>query len=217
MRQRLTPSASAASLRLCGTRGSTSWLERAISGSMIDGQRERSGEAASGVAGDEQAEDEQPDDDRRQPVEEVEGQPDRRARPGGPANSVVYSATSTPSGMAITVATATSRAVPAIAGPIPPPAAPTAADPVRKSRLSAPAPRDDDRVDDDAEDGHGEHGRGRGRRLGDPADQLAPAEVPRRRQRARVVERAALIERASAGGLEPAGDPLGEQVRRQRR
>ena len=47
---------------------------------------------------------------------------------------------------------------------------------------------DDDRVDDDRQHGDGEHGRGRRARLGDPAEDLAAAQVAARRQRRGRVE-----------------------------
>ena len=124
VRQRLTPSASAASRRPVGTSSSTSCVARAISGSMMIASANGAGEAALVVADDEQPEDEQADDDRRQSVQQVERQPDRARRPGPGELGQIERGQDPRSACAIAVASATITAVPTIAGAIPPPGYP---------------------------------------------------------------------------------------------
>ncbi len=138
VRQRLTPSASAASRRLLGTSSSTSWLPRAISGSMMIASATEPAKPDCCVCGfDEQAEDEEADDDRGQAVHQVERQPDRPPPSGSRRTRSGRAAISTPIGIAIAVAIATiigrcRRS----SGPIP-----VGAALMMKSRLIAPAPR----------------------------------------------------------------------------
>ena len=73
VRQRATPSASAASRRVFGTSSSTSWLDARHQRQHHDRQRERARRSPTAVLGDhDQAVDEQSDDDRRQALHHVE-------------------------------------------------------------------------------------------------------------------------------------------------
>ena len=65
-----------------GTSSRTSWLPRAISGSMMIASATEPANADCLLVGDEQAEDEEADDDRGQAVHQVERELDRGARLG---------------------------------------------------------------------------------------------------------------------------------------
>ena len=110
VRQRLTPSASAASRRLLGTSSSTSWLPRAISGSSMIASATEAAKPDCVLVVDEQAEDEEADDDRGQAVQQVQRQPDRAGRATRRRTRSGRARSSTPIGIAIAVATSDDHA-----------------------------------------------------------------------------------------------------------
>ena len=97
----------------------------------------------------------------------------------GFANSLTKMAISDPTGSAITVAIATSMAVPTIAGAIPPPVSPNTASPlVKKFQFSASSARRKTDHDEDHEHRDGGQRRERGEDLGgavDPEPAARPA------------------------------------------
>ena len=144
VRQWLTPSASAASRRLLGTCSSTPWLDRAISGSITIASATEPAKPVSLCNGLTS----RPNTNR---PTTIVGIPWSRSsavlsvaanRERGGANSVRYSAHSTPIGSAIAVATPTTIVVPTIADAIPPPGPPNGGGSfVRNEMLSELAPR----------------------------------------------------------------------------
>ena len=216
VRQRATPSASAASRSWRGTSSSISWLARAISGIMIDRQRDRAREARLAMAGDQQAEDEQADDDRRQAVEDVEREPDRpapaagRRTPSGRSRSARRAASRSAS------PSATITAVPTIAGAMPPLAPPNCggsrSEEVEAERAAAAL--------DDGQDDDRRGPRRRAARPRSPCPRRARL-TSRRRRRLPARRRAAPSGRARRrlmrgdrvlSDVEAAPDPLREQV-----
>ena len=175
LRQRATPSASAASRRPPGTSLSTSWVERAISGtSMIESATEPAKPDCC-LAVDDQDVDEDGDDDRRQAVHHVHQELDRAAVPRRPAYSLRKSAIRTPIGIAISVPMPTMIAVPTIAERFRRRHRP-ARSLVTKSQLIALTPADHGEDDDHQHRDGGDRG-GDGEDPSTPADQLASAQV----------------------------------------
>ena len=192
LRQRSTPSASAASRSAGGTSRSTSWVERAISGSMMIASAIDPANPESVCCGcDDQAEDEQPDTIvGRRPASGRAPRRSARAMPRARAGELgqVDARCRTPIGTAITAASADDHRRAddggADAAPGPPNCRRILGEEVQAERRGA---RLDDVEDDDGQHRDGEQRRRDGQPCGDAADDQAPAQVARRRQRRRRV------------------------------